>query len=91
MARCVVSSVDLGVFLASKEASELLVLDGQEVLELGPDDGALVPVKRVTLDLSRGLVKLSEKENEALLSVEGKVGSAWRLAKGCNHRPRSCC
>ena len=27
----------------------LLVLDSPEVLELGPDDGALVPVKRVGL------------------------------------------
>ena len=73
VARCVVSSVDSGVFLASEEASELLVLDSREVLELGPDDGALVPVKRVTTNLSGDLVKPSEEENEALLPVEGKV------------------
>ena len=74
VARSVISSLDSCVWVAGEEAKEVLVLDSQEVLELGPDDGALVPVKRVSLtaglgkDLVAGAGAL-----EALLPVEGKV------------------
>ena len=56
--------------MVNEEAKEVLVLDSPEVLELGPDDGALVPVKRVGLTAEIG------KDSgmlEALLPVEGKV------------------
>ena len=70
VARSVVSSLDSCVGVVNEEAKEVLVLDSPEVLELGPDDGALVPVKRVglTADLGKDLGML-----EALLPVEGKV------------------
>ena len=53
-AECIVSSLDSCVGVASEEAKEVLVLDSSEVLELGPDDGALVPVKRVGLTADLG-------------------------------------
>ena len=70
VARSVVSSLDSCVGVVNEEAKEVLVLDSPEVLELGPDDGALVPVKRVglTADLGKDSGML-----EALLPVEGKV------------------
>ena len=70
VARSVVSSLDSCVGVVNEEAKEVLVLDSLEVLELGPDDGALVPVKRVglTADLGKDSGML-----EALLPVEGKV------------------
>ena len=74
VARSVISSLDSCVWVAGEEAKGVLVLDSQEVLELGPDDGALVPVKRVSVtaglgeDLVAGAGAL-----EALLPVEGKV------------------
>ena len=70
VARSVVSSLDLCVGVINEEVKEVLVLDSPEVLELGPDDGALVPVKRVglTADLGKDSGML-----EALLPVEGKV------------------
>ena len=74
VARSVISSLDSCVWVAGEEAKEVLVLDSQEVLELGPDDGALVPVKRVSLTagLGKDLVA-GARAVEALLPVEGKV------------------
>ena len=70
VARSVVSSLDSCVGVVNEEAKEVLVLDSPEVLELGPDDGALVPVKRVGLTADLGK---DSRMLEALLPVEGKV------------------
>ena len=84
--RGVFSSLDSCVGVASEEAKEVLVLDSSEVLELGPDDGALVPVKRVglTADVGKDFGML-----EALLPVEGKVeavpGSMWPSGSTTGH------
>ena len=82
VARSVVSSLDSCVGVVNEEAKEVLVLDSPEVLELGPDDGALVPVKRVglTADLGKDSGML-----EALLPVEGKVEAMWPSGSATGH------
>ena len=91
VARSVISSLDSCVWVAGEEAKEVLVLDCSEVLELGPDDGALVPVKRVgsTADLGNNQLLVAGAEVlEALLPVEGKVEAVpgmWPSGSNAGH------